>query len=137
MGKIVTTIHSEKIDENFNKVARYLVDDMDMKSMLARTFKVIPCPETDPEKKAEMERNAIVNCMLDAITQEEEVHDAFVAFASEIAIEAFLPFVTPTEEDIENADASGSKEKVCKFAADLVADFLEYLFSDDEDNDEE
>ena len=130
-------IHSEKIDENFNKVARYLVDDMDVKSMLARTFKVIPCPETDPEKKAEMEREAIVSCMLDVIQRNDEIHDAFATFASEVAIESFLPLVTPSKEDIENADASASKEKVRKFAADLVADFLEYLFSDDEDNDEE
>ena len=132
---IVTEIRNEKIDENFNIVARYL-EEMDVKSKIASTFKIVPCPETDPEKKAEMERMAIVNCMLDAITQEAEVHDAFAAFASEVAIEAFLPFVTPTEEDIEKADVSEGKEKLKKAAADLVADFLEYLFSDDEEDDE-
>ena len=132
---IVNEIHNEKIDENFNIVARYL-DEMDVKSRLASTFKIVPCPETDPEKKAEMERTAIVNIMLETIQREEEVHDAFAAFASEVAIEAFLPFVTPTEEDIEKADVSEGKEKLKKAAADLVADFLEYLFSDDEEDDE-
>lgn len=63
---IVNEIHNEKIDENFNIVARYL-DDMDVKSRLASTFKIVPCPETDPEKKAEMERTAIVNIMLETI----------------------------------------------------------------------
>ena len=132
MGKtIVTEIHNEKIDENFNIVARYL-EEMDVKSKLARTFKIVPCPETDPEKKAEMERTAIVNCLLETIQREEEVHDAFAAFASEVAIEAFLPFVAPTKEDIENADAEEAKDKIRKAAADLMADFLEYLFSDNE-----
>lgn len=132
---IVNEIHNEKINENFNIVARYL-DEMDVKSRLASTFKIVPCPETDPEKKAEMERTAIVDIMLETIQREEEVHDAFAAFASEVAIEAFLPFVTPTEEDIENADVSEGKEKLKKAAADLVADFLEYLFSDNEEDDE-
>ena len=132
---IVNEIHNEKIDENFNIVARYL-DDMDVKSRLASTFKIVPCPETDPEKKAEMERTPIVNIMLETIQREEEVHDTFAAFASEVAIEAFLPFVTPTKEDIENADAEEGKEKLKKAAADLVADFLEYLFSDNEEDDE-
>ena len=139
MEKIVRAIHSEKIDENFNKVARYLVDDMDVKSMLARTFKVVPCPETDPEKKAEMEREAIVSCMLDTIQRNDEIHDAFAAFASEVAIEAFLPLVTPSKEDIENTDVDADevKGKIRKAAANLVADFLEYLFSDDEDDKDE
>lgn len=129
---IVNEIHNEKINENFNKVARYVLDEMDVKSKLARTFKIVPCPETDPEKKVEMERTAIVNCFLETIQREEEIHDAFVAFASEVAIEAFLPLITPSEEDIENVDASEAKEEVRKIAADLVDDFLEYLFSDNE-----
>ena len=132
---IVNEIHNERIDENFNIVARYL-EEMDVKSRIASTFKIVPCPETDPKKKAEMERTAIVNIMLETIQREEEVHDAFAAFASEVAIEAFLPLVTPTEEDIENADVSEGKEKLKKAAADLVADFLEYLFSDNEEDDE-
>ena len=120
MKKIIHTVNNNVIDETFNVVADYLLHDIDMKKMLARAFKEMPCPETDPVKKEELENMAIKSCIIDMIKKNEDVEDAFSTFAVEIALESFLPLVKPDEEDIENAETLDFNKMLRKLAKDIL-----------------
>lgn len=120
--KKMVKIESDIINEKFNEVVDYL-EKKELKKILAKIFKTIPCPEDDPEKKAEMEKTAVRNCLVDTIHIDEDAMDAFSVFATELAFESLIPVVMPTEEDVENSEGLDVSE-LLKKAADALIDVL-------------